>query len=174
MPILEALVGSNSSDLYDAIFDVDVTGEFDLFEDSDNDFPALRSLTSRESLQPGPERKRLSSVQKSPRREFSTSRGSPRLQISRNLSPIAMPATSTEISLGEGLKFEPPQTDTLTAGVDVSIKRVEALLDGMRDLPVQRLKDEMKELQVRHPIYLYIPNCRSTVPFAPLGPSSPH
>ena len=29
-----------------------------------------------------------------------------------------------------------------------SIKRIEGFLEGMRDVPVQRLKDDIKELQV--------------------------
>jgi len=123
MPILEALVGSTSSDLYEAIFDVEITREFDLFEYSDD-------------------------VRKSPRREVFTPRGSPRLQISRNLPPVAMPATPTDMVSGVELKlFEPrpPQTEIFTASLEAA-KRVEDLIQG---LPVQRLKDEMKELQDR-------------------------
>ncbi len=32
--------------------------------------------------------------------------------------------------------------------VEATVKKVEALVDELRDLPVHKLKDEMKELQV--------------------------
>jgi hypothetical protein len=55
MPLVEALVGSSSNDLFDAIFDVEFDdNDYELFGDSDADMdlPALRSLYSRESLKP--------------------------------------------------------------------------------------------------------------------------
>jgi len=148
MPILEALMGSPSSDLYDAIFDVEYTCEFDLFEESD-DFPALRSLASRDSLRPG-----LSGpgVRKSPRREVFTPQGSPKPRMPRNLSPSARSANSPiEMLSGGGLKlFEPrSQAEPSDPGIEASLKRLEALVGDVRSLPVQRLKDEMKELQDR-------------------------
>jgi hypothetical protein len=35
-----------------------------------------------------------------------------------------------------------------TGPVESSLRRVETILDDLRDLPVHRLKDEMRELQV--------------------------
>lgn len=35
-------------------------------------------------------------------------------------------------------------------GAATTVKQMENVLEAMRDLPVQRLKDEMKELQVCH------------------------
>jgi hypothetical protein len=52
MPLVEALVGSASNDLFDAIFDVEVDEDLDPFETDDEleDGPALRSYKSRETV----------------------------------------------------------------------------------------------------------------------------
>lgn len=72
MPIIEALIGTSSYDLYDAIFDVECSANFGLFDDSDEEtaendpdhdhdhrtgnghgvIPRLRSLASRDSIKP--------------------------------------------------------------------------------------------------------------------------
>lgn len=152
-------MGSRSSDLYDAIFEVDATHEFDLFEDSDDDVPALRSLASRESLQQGGSTPQLgqrpSSLPRSPRREPSSPVLSPRRRVLSHLSTVVQPTGSAEISsqgpqspltklFGPRLQLE----HHTVAHVEASVKRMEGLLEDIRELPVRRLKDEMKELQV--------------------------
>jgi len=55
MPLVEALVGSTSNELYDATFDVDLTSELDPSDYSDEDIGilVLRSINSREDIQSG-------------------------------------------------------------------------------------------------------------------------
>lgn len=45
-------------------------------------------------------------------------------------------------------RMAPPTDSYAAASVEASVRRVEALVEDIRELPVQRLKDEMKELQV--------------------------
>ncbi|PPQ91007.1 hypothetical protein CVT25_013932 [Psilocybe cyanescens] len=55
MPFVEALVGSSTGDLYEAIFDVCDDGEYSIFNDEGEDEagPALRSIDSRENVATG-------------------------------------------------------------------------------------------------------------------------
>ncbi len=145
MPLVEALVGSTTSDLYDAIFDVEYTQEPGFFQDSDDEQPP-----------------RLQPRAKSPpkiRREFPSpecstpARGatSPRLRVQSMVTIPEAPgseafASARGISPLTKLFTNKPSTEVHLP--EASIKKVEALMDEVRDLPVQRLKDEMKELQV--------------------------
>ncbi|KAI5119644.1 hypothetical protein M0805_009005 [Coniferiporia weirii] len=179
MPLVEALVGSNAHTLYDAIFDIELSDEqehglFDGFDDFDDERPELRSLTSHENMRKGtrtrtPSRRRAISVPgspdgglpspgmpRSPRRrpkESITSNneqtgglGVPNL---KEPSPLArlFGAPRLVMSASESSATVAPVviTDETMAGV----RRLEHVLEGIRDLPVQRLKDEMKELQER-------------------------
>lgn len=176
MPILEAIVGSHSSDLYDAIFDVELSPEDELFQSEDEeDRAAIRSMTSRENLQrqksrsrPPGTRLRTESAPRSPgsppprtpiRGGYSPS-ASP-LHLSQGLPSLVEPAQSAEIrSLGNrsplarlfaggGLAAGGPSgSGRLDRAAEASMKKVESLLEDIKDLPVHRLKDEMKELQV--------------------------
>ncbi|KAJ7284865.1 receptor-activated Ca2+-permeable cation channel [Mycena rebaudengoi] len=160
MPLMEALVGSTSNDLYEAIFEIDTPPGLDLFEDSDleDEFPPqLRSVASRDTVHSigastaPARRRRPPSIQRSPHRGERSPHGSPRLRPMSHLSVEAV--SSAEISSGGRsplAKFfshsDPPP---LSGHVEASVRRVETILDEMRDLPIHRLKDEMKELQER-------------------------
>ncbi|KAF8905041.1 receptor-activated Ca2+-permeable cation channel [Gymnopilus junonius] len=102
IPILEAIVGSSSHDLYDAIFDVQVDAqEYDIFGDSDVDeFPALASFHSREDIRAGGgrsaspaspvpriRRQRPTSLGRSSINELASNRSSPK---TRPLDPSAL------------------------------------------------------------------------------------
>lgn len=175
IPLVEALVGSASNDLYDAIFEVEVAEDFDIFDESDDDAPALRSFDSREDIRasgtsPGPERRKRppslngsrvgSSPQASPRQQFISTlspddipQASPRRRVISTLSPndvFASPdaiTTSFRSPLARLFSQRSP-VDGPPVG-EASLKRIETLLDDVRSLPVQRLKEEMKELQDR-------------------------
>lgn len=175
IPLVEALVGSASNDLYDAIFEVEVAEDFDIFDESDDDAPALRSFDSREDIRasgtsPGPERRKRppslngsrvgSSPQASPRQQFISTlspddipQASPRRRVISTLSPndvFASPdaiTTSFRSPLARLFSQRSP-VDGPAVG-EASLKRIETLLDDVRSLPVQRLKEEMKELQDR-------------------------
>ncbi|KAF9007612.1 receptor-activated Ca2+-permeable cation channel [Cyathus striatus] len=160
IPLVEALVGSTSSDLYDAIFDVDIAEEFDIFDDSDNEAPALHSLHSHDNLRvdtsPGSRRqKRPRSLQRAGTALASASdRGSPRLKVN-SLTPVEF-VTSAELPGGSrsplSRLFNPRQraeSQPASAAAEASVKKIEALLEDVRDLPMHTLKEEMKELQDR-------------------------
>ena len=176
MPLIEALVGSTSNDVFDAIFDVDVDEhDYDIFDDSDDEqnFPHLRSLHSRENMHGRETRSRSRSpvphirtrgpttLGSSPtRRDPSSPRKSPRHRGLKRLAPVdglspelvASPA-STRSPLAQLFRSRfsselPATPSTPAANTDTSVKQIELLLEAVGQLPVQKLKEEMKELQV--------------------------
>ncbi|KAJ7494620.1 receptor-activated Ca2+-permeable cation channel [Mycena galericulata] len=138
IPLVEAL----------AIFEIDAPEGEGLFEESDEEFPQLRSVASRDTLTSSAGvRRRASGVSvaaRSAHRERSPL---------RPLSGLDVSVSSAEVSSGGRsplAKFfaqvEPPAPAT---HVEASVRRIETMLDELRDLPVHRLKDEMRELQER-------------------------
>ncbi|KAJ7158913.1 receptor-activated Ca2+-permeable cation channel [Mycena filopes] len=159
MPLVEALVGSASSDLHEAIFEIDATGPA-LFTDSDDeeDFPRLRSVASRDTIISAERVRRRASHRslpgRSPLRSERSPHGSPRLRPLSGVTGLDLGVSSAEVSSGGRsplTKFfshvDPPSPPS--GHTEASLRRVEALLEDLRDLPVQRLKDEMRELQER-------------------------
>ena len=68
--------------------------------------------------------------------------------------PAINPPSSTEVPASGprsplGALFGRRERVVSMAGVEASVKRVETLVDEVKRMPVNRLKDEMKELQVR-------------------------
>jgi hypothetical protein len=164
--LVDTLMGS-SGDLYDAVFDVDITEEPQLFPDDegdDSDGPALRSLASADNLRAGRSASRTShsraplspSPHASPRRRMRTlvlDRSSaaeiPSVGKRSPLAKLFLPRlsiqTPTSAMMGDTLGAEiVPPTPTNPA-----IVRMETILEEFKNLPVAQLKDEMKELQVR-------------------------
>ncbi|KAF9264785.1 receptor-activated Ca2+-permeable cation channel [Marasmius fiardii PR-910] len=148
-PLIEAIVGSSSADLYDAIFDVEAEHEVELVEASDDDIPMLRSFHSRERLPsggrglsptPGLQARRPTGINVS-RTNYSTPQGSPVPLNSTHLEP----EVHTPIS-PIGRLFARDTTNT--AQLNASVKRMEAIVDDIKD-PVQGLREEIKELQER-------------------------
>ncbi|KAI0707123.1 hypothetical protein C8Q76DRAFT_748084 [Earliella scabrosa] len=193
MPILD-LLGSSSVDVHEAIFDVDVEGEVDLFADSDEDVafpiiaplsapPVIQASKSHESLRarhrsplrpsgtqtPPEQLQRTTSASLSPRKAQSRTRNRTRSAVSpepgaaspsssprpRNAAlPAINPPSSTEVPASGprsplGALFGRRERVVSIAGVEASVKRVETLVDEVKKMPVNRLKDEMKELQDR-------------------------
>ncbi|THH07159.1 hypothetical protein EW145_g3575 [Phellinidium pouzarii] len=177
MPLVEALVGSHAHTLYDAVFDIELSNEQEqeLLEDfdfnDDDERPALRSFTSRESMRKGwrtrtPSRRRPTSIPVSPDNGLPSPRAprSPRRRPKDSIKSIGeqtgvfdkltlkAPSPLTRLfgvprllaSASEGTE-SPTMSEEALAGV----RRLEHVLEGIRDLPVQRLKDEMKDLQER-------------------------
>lgn len=169
MPLVEALVGSTSQDLFEAIFEVETEHQSELFADGsdDDEFLPLRSYASRENLStsarragsPTPARpriqKRPSSLKPSSQRG-SSPLGSPRLRAHSLIDPVTsaeIPSLGTQSPLARlFMRRSPglPDRDAVAAAshVEASVKKIDALFDDLRDLPVQGLKDEIKELQV--------------------------
>ncbi|RXW22827.1 hypothetical protein EST38_g3005 [Candolleomyces aberdarensis] len=214
MPLVEALVGSTTNDLFEAIFDVELNDEYDLFDGYDEDDRlALRSQHSRETLgargkgenRSTPRKTRLSMSRSpapggTPRRrrspssvKVSLSEASPiepastselpqqapslptsptgsntnftaerrnRLRVQSMLSPTDTTVLSPEVYTSTSSsrsplarlfnnKYPTEQQVAASSVADSNIRRIETLLEDVKDLPVQKLKDEMKELQDR-------------------------
>jgi len=170
MPLLDAIVGTGSYDLYDVIFDVEVLPEEDLFGDLEEDEqPALRSAASSRprgnrsrgtTPGPGPSTNVWSPPMSptSPTRTRKTSDASP-MKRPRTLSTANLfePGQSGEVpSLG---KLSPlarlftgdspirGRKTSTTGGSD--LKKVETLLEDIKRLPVNKFTEEMRELQDR-------------------------
>ncbi|KAJ3854678.1 hypothetical protein EV368DRAFT_72760 [Lentinula lateritia] len=161
LPLIEALVGSTSADVYEAIFDVEAENDAELFTDSDDDeAPALRSFryisnpTSPTSTQT---RRRPVSLAPSVniRRDPSPLPSPQRLRpISSDLdfsSSGEVPSTQNKSPLAR-LFVRTPSDNPVSAAansVEASVRKVEALVSEMKGLPLGRVREEMKELQDR-------------------------
>lgn len=165
MPLLEAIVGTSSNGLYGAIFDVGATPEEDLFGDMEEDErPALRSIASSTRLREDKSQERpVMNVQSPPMSPKSPTRagGSP------DISPMMRPMTISTANLEPGQpgetstwKFSSPlarlftgdspiRGRTANVNTGTSLKKVEALLEDIKQLPVNKVTEEMRELQVR-------------------------
>ncbi|GLB44838.1 putative receptor-activated Ca2 -permeable cation channel [Lyophyllum shimeji] len=158
MPLMEALVESSSNDVYEAIFEVDVTSEIDPFEDSDEEGPFLRSLHSRENvgggrLAPSAGGAATPSPRASPRSK-NLNLALPPMEPSQSAEPLRsaeQPASVNRSPLALFFSSRMPSADghAATVRAEAAVKRVEAMMKDMRDLPVQKLRDEMKDLQGR-------------------------
>lgn len=177
LPVLDALMGSDTADLYEAIFELDLDPEADyaLFDEHENPFyerPALRSIASAENVRlrehhgngNGNGRGRDEGLlfpraqSMSPRRSTaSTPHGSPRRRPLPSLTTRPVSVESPHVPAGQPSPLSRlfggargPRAGSESAGpqVEASVRRVEALLEDAKELPVQRLREEMKELQV--------------------------
>ena len=178
IPLMEALTGSSTNDLFQAIFEVELDeADYGLFldeSDGEADIAALNSLYSRENLRDG---RRPSPVPKirtrypsglgdtptnarsgdpgSSNTAFPVDQSSPssiiqspltRLFRSRLSSTTGnIPAASSEAAVAAA------EVATRAAmNTETSARHIETLLESVRELPVHKLKEEMKELQVCH------------------------
>ena len=106
--------------------------------------------------------RRTTSMSLSPRKDASRSR--PRSMASPSASPrrrggalpAIVPPSAAEVPPSArsplGALFGRPRERVVSvtvAGVEGSVRRMEALVEDVRKMPVNKLKDEMKELQVR-------------------------
>ena len=178
IPLMEALTGSSTDDLFRAIFDIELDeADYGLFldeSDGDADLAALSSCQSRENLcddlksspvpkirtrypsslggtpvnarsgDPGSSNTVFPGDQSSP----SSINQSPLTRLFRSrlssTTGIIQPAASSEAAVAAA------QLATRAAmNTETSARHIETLLETVRDLPVHKLKEEMKELQVR-------------------------
>lgn len=153
MPLVEALMGSSSGGLYGAIFDVDVPGELDLFDDSEDEFPpGLHSFHSRDNLQ-RPSTPTSKTKLRRPSSARPPSHRSLHPPLSMEETPEIVPSASGRSTLAMlfGPRVVPVDYTQVAASAsraEASVRKVEELLGEMRDLPVEKLKEGMKELQV--------------------------
>ncbi|KAL0569007.1 hypothetical protein V5O48_012959, partial [Marasmius crinis-equi] len=142
-PLIEALMGSSSADLYDAIFDVEAEHEGLFSPTAEDEIPMLRSFHSRERLPgrglsptPSSHRQRPDSLLVS-----TTPHGSPRPRIMTHLEPEAPASPLAKLFNRDALTAAPAQ-------LNASVKRMEAIVQDIKD-PVHGLREEIKELQER-------------------------
>lgn len=171
MPILERLVGSSASDLYEAIFDVEINEEYDLFHDSDGEGPppAPSTHVSRASsptrrggrIRSLSRRRRTVSVPHSPTSAGVSNRSPRASPYNRNVALPALlePSASGEVQtvgprsplnrlFNHRRDFSASQERLMPSVSMDGIKKLESMVDDIRSLPVNKLKEEMKELQV--------------------------
>lgn len=191
MPFIEAIVGSHSTTVYDAIFDVELSSDqkdamFAEFDKFDEDTTDMRSLSSTEDLPASPlgrsyARSRTRSPrgrdviirepaggnQTTPRRArqdslrvqlipdvFDTSPTKPKSRLSRIFGAPRITASASDNTMNTLIATAVPPA--ISDDALASIRRLETALQDIRELPVQRLKEEMREVQVRCPLSLSI------------------
>ena len=149
IPLVEALTGTTVSGFCEAIFDADVAEDENLFDETnDEQMRHLRSDLENAQLSP-PSRSKAGKRSPSPHRTFAEEPMSrPRLRVQS-----AVTATGSAKSMNDGgqsplTRFFTSRAPTETQITEATLKRIESLVDDMRNLPIQRLKDEMNELQV--------------------------
>jgi hypothetical protein len=182
---MEALRGSPSNDLFEAIFHVELDEtDYELFldeSDGDRDIPVLRSFYSRESSHFGDDGRRNSSMSPVPRirtrRPSSTGRTSihgGERDGDPGLSPVDFPAVSEAPSMNQsplsrlfrsrflstpGIVQPAASSESAAAAAaqvaraamntETTVLHIETLLEAVSELPVHKLKEEMKERQAR-------------------------
>jgi len=175
MPLLEAIVGTGSGDLYDVIFEVDTMPGEDLFGNLEEDErPALRSVASSTRLRgnrsrgrtPGPGPVPSTNTLSPPMSPTSPTRT--RARGTPDVSPMMRPMTiSTANLLEPGQSGEAPSLGKVSPlarlfkgdspirgrvtsmGGGANLKKVETLLEDIKHLPVNKFTEEMRELQDR-------------------------
>jgi hypothetical protein len=174
--LVDSIIGPSSSDLYDAVFDVDVEEEPELFTEedgADTEGPALRSLASAENLYANrtPSHTDLRTPLSPTHRNVSPSAVTSH-RGRRDLTPIRIVDRSSAAEIPSIGRHSPlaklflPRLQTPTSalmgealGADIvpptpthpAVGRMEVLLEEFKALPVARMREEMKELQVGVP-----------------------
>ncbi|KAG6879686.1 hypothetical protein C0992_012984 [Termitomyces sp. T32_za158] len=172
MPLVEALVGSSSNDIYDAIFDVEVSSDMDPFEGEEDEMPMLRSFYSRDTLnvvapnspstrrRPLPSGASSASIHDSPKPKHNPSLPTETLLSMEGLGASTSVSENNRSPLARLFSARMASADAQIASVkaDGTMKRIERMLEDIQSLPVQKLKEEMKDLQVR--TFLAVPSVR--------------
>ncbi|KAG6333497.1 hypothetical protein ID866_5586 [Astraeus odoratus] len=160
IPMVEYLFGSQAADLYDVIFQVEDSRNFNLFNELDHEEDSLPSAAPS-ALPTSPPRSPFQSsavpedqltVSSPRRRKISTL--TPLEETSSNAQVVQLETTTSIARLFNRFKPTLPSLKVNNLGTeqlndDEGLQRLRALLEECRELPVTRLRDEMKELQVR-------------------------
>lgn len=169
---LEPLVGSKTSDLYEAIFEVDVTGMalFPITEEDDHhDAIRLRDLSSRERQRVGSRHPYLSQTAASspsssqPFPLLPPSTPPPNVRSLRSYSPSrqrfqSLDAGEQRASPLAKIYLRPLSMVDLREGGESQehilqdilgkINKIEHVFENLNELPIGKLRSEMKDLQV--------------------------
>lgn len=159
MPVVEYLFGSQAADLYDVIFEVEDSRDFNLFNEIDNEepsrlspmapstAPATASTPGQPSLLVEDRRSR------SPSRNRKISMLTPLEEMSSTAEVLSLETTTPITRLFSRRPTIPSlRVDNLGAAQlnsEGGLQRLQSLLEECRELPVTRIRDEMKELQGR-------------------------
>jgi len=165
--LFEAIIGSNTKDLLEAIFSVDISGEPAFFdEETTDEVPMLRSYNSHEHIgrntpagggasgsgTPVPRSPILLSPSSTTRRSRSRS-AQPHIGDAVGADIFSQPSNGSLTSPLAKLFSRRPASEAFTSSHEVTtaaaVKKLERLVDGLKEIPYQQLKDEMKELQER-------------------------
>lgn len=185
MPLMEALTGSATNDLFEAIFDVEFDeGDYGLFldeSDGEMDVATLRSSRSRENFSVENDGSTLLPMSPVPRiqtRQPSSLKHTAHTAEERNRDPassnIVFPADQSppssvnqspltklfrsRLSSTPGITQPTASSEAVVAAqvatraamnTETSARQIETLLETVKELPVHKLKEEMKELQAR-------------------------
>lgn len=166
VPFLEAIVGSRTKDLHTRIFEIEVT-PMDLFDAEEGEVRVMWPSQSRESLNvhrtQGPYISQTRpSAPPSPISSEGVPPTSPGLRHrsgSRQRNPVELSANDlmssplARIYNRRPLSVPDLQEGAVAVGETVedilsSIRKVEHMMEGMNELPVGRLRGEIKDLQV--------------------------
>jgi hypothetical protein len=176
LPIFEELMGTDLHDVYEAIFDVEpdlIEEDEELFQDREQDRVGMHSWMSREggrngthtplqinlpsqSIPESPARScRASSI---PRTQPGQSSGSPRTRKLSLRPSLAEPLRTLETQRSPLTRLYANRLLEADAGpspvekldkVEEGVRRVQELLEDVREMPVSKLEGEMRELQER-------------------------
>lgn len=158
MPVVEYLFGSQAADLYDAIFEVEDSRDFNLFNEIDNEEPSGLSPMAPSTAPAGSSPSGQPSLlvedwrSRSPSRNRKISALTPLEEISSTAEVLSLETTTPFTRLFSRRPTVPSlRVDNLGAAQldsEGGLQRLQSLLEECRELPVTRIRDEMKELQV--------------------------
>ncbi|KAG9315069.1 hypothetical protein JVU11DRAFT_4181 [Chiua virens] len=149
MPLVEYLVGSKSGGLYDIIFEVEESRDFNLFHGPEHEAGEALSLAAASLLVASPSPRSptrpLPDSQQTPRsaRKRKTSTLASLQEISSNAKVLSLDTTT---SLAKLFSHSRPAT-AVEPEHGANMQGMQTLLDQYRDLPTHRLQEEMKEIQ---------------------------
>ncbi|TFK75139.1 receptor-activated Ca2+-permeable cation channel [Pluteus cervinus] len=149
VPLVEALVGSATNDFYHAIFEAQGDNDLGLSqEDSEEEGKVLDSPTLRGS----DNGRQDSDMRRSKISEPSTSQA----EVPRTESPSRVDSLGSRVEIAPDYNIlamshtqEPSSDSQIAADTLTSMRRIEVLFEDIRGLPVQKLKDEIRDLQDR-------------------------
>jgi hypothetical protein len=157
IPVLEALVGARTSDLYDAIFEVDVTADADIFTEAPLSRHRAASRESVRSTATSKGNKRPSSAPRTPNFESAPnfeslfSRTRPHLSSLTEVAPQRPLPSAPQTPISKLFNKFGNGDRASAVGVGESVRRLETLVGEMQDSIIanQNLRVEMQEMQNR-------------------------
>ncbi|KAL4074947.1 hypothetical protein V8B97DRAFT_1948619 [Scleroderma yunnanense] len=161
IPVVEYLFGSQAADLYDVIFEVEDSRDFNLFSEVDQEdaselSPMAPSTVPASSSSPTPPTRLSVQVEDQPNSSFfrrrKISRLTPLEETSSTAKILSLETTTPITRLFSKPTLPSLKVDSSGAAqleCEGGLRRLQSLVEECRELPVTRIRDEMKELQGR-------------------------